>query len=301
MTPATYRCLNLAAMEALRHVQLCPRGAAEGTFSGPHRSHFRGTAVEFADYREYSPGDDIRLIDWKVLARTDRQYIRLYDAERNLLTYLVVDTSGSMGYSGTAQVTLTKLEHAARLAAALGYVVVREGDEVGLSLGNQTLGKHLPVGASWAQLTRVLEALDAAQPEGQTNLPSVLGDVFKRCRRRGVLAVMSDFLDVSPEFWKSIDLFRRSQFDVMCFHIVHPEEQELPDVELARFVDSEGAAGQLNAEPEAIRENYRKRFAEFISEVQAGCVARGCDWYLARTSDNPQDFLRHCFLMRENM
>ena len=295
-----YRCLNLAAMEALRHVRLRPRGAAEGTFAGPHRSHFRGTAVEFADYREYSPGDDIRLVDWKVLARTDRHYVRLYDAERNLLTHLVLDTSGSMAFSGAVQTTPSKLEYAAQLAAAIGYLVVREGDEVSLSLVNQSLHKHLKAGAAWPQLARVLDALDAAQPEGRTHLGAALTEVFPRCPRRGVLAVISDFLDVAPDFWKTIDLFRRSQFDVMLFHIVHPEEQELPAVELARFVDAEDSAGRLNAEPDAIRDIYRARFAAFVAEIQAGCVARGCDWYLARTSDNPHEFLRRCFLLREN-
>src|SRR5205809_7730523 len=119
--------LDLAGMEALRHVRLRPRGDAEGTFAGPHKSHFRGTAVEFADYREYTDGDDIRLVDWKVFARTDRHYVRLYDAERNLLTYLVVDKSASMDFSGAIERTLSKLEFAARLAAALGYLVIREG------------------------------------------------------------------------------------------------------------------------------------------------------------------------------
>src|SRR5512141_2283545 len=96
----SHRYLDLGAMEALRTVRLRPRGAAEGTFAGPHKSHFRGTAVEFADYREYTPGDDIRLVDWKVFARTDRHYVRLYDAERNLLSYIVVDKSASMGFTG---------------------------------------------------------------------------------------------------------------------------------------------------------------------------------------------------------
>ena len=143
-------------MEALRQVRLTPRGAAEGTFAGPHKSHFRGTAVEFADYREYSPGDDIRLVDWKVFARTDRHYVHLYDAERNLLTYLLVDKSGSMEFSGAAISTHSKLEHAARLAAAMGYLVLREGDEVGLSMADDQLHSHLPAAASCAQMNRVL-------------------------------------------------------------------------------------------------------------------------------------------------
>src|ERR1043166_1954514 len=108
-------------MEALRQVRLRPRGAAEGAFAGPHKSPYRGTAVEFADYREYSPGDDIRLVDWKVFARSDRHYVRLFDAERNLLTYLVLDKSASMDFSGAVARTPGKLEYGARLAAALGY------------------------------------------------------------------------------------------------------------------------------------------------------------------------------------
>src|SRR5258706_14026585 len=129
MPGLAHRYLDLAGMEALRNVRLRPRGAAEGPFAGRHKSNFRGTAVEFADYREYAPGDDIRLVDWKVFARSDRHYVRLYDAERNLLTYLVVDKSGSMDFAGAAQKTSSKLEHAARLAAALGYFVIREAGE----------------------------------------------------------------------------------------------------------------------------------------------------------------------------
>src|SRR5437016_10935151 len=142
MATLAHRYLDLAGMEALRHVRLQPRGEAEGTFAGPHKSHFRGTAVEFADYREYAPGDDIRLVDWKVFARTDRHYVRLFDAERNLLTYLVVDKSASMDFMGAVAQTPSKLEHSARLAAALGYLVIREGDELGVSLADTALHNH---------------------------------------------------------------------------------------------------------------------------------------------------------------
>jgi uncharacterized protein (DUF58 family) len=299
MATLSHPYLDLAGMEALRHVRLRPRGAAEGTFAGPHKSPYRGTAVEFADYREYSPGDDIRLVDWKVFARTDRHYVRLYDAERNLLTYLVVDKSGSMDFAGAVQTTPRKLEYASRLAAALGYLVVREGDEVGLSLADAGLHNHLPPSASWAQLDRILDSLGRAQADGQTDLGACLEQVFTRIRRRGVLVVFSDFLDATPRFWKSIDLFRRSRFDVILFHIAHPEEVELPALAAARFLETEGGRGYFNAEPDTVRALYRRRFDAFLSEIKAGCQARGCDWYLAKTSDDPYSFLRNCFLMRE--
>jgi uncharacterized protein (DUF58 family) len=291
--------LDLAAMEALRHVRLRPRGAAEGTFAGPHKSHYRGTAVEFADYRDYTPGDDLRLVDWKVFARTDRHYVRLYDAERNLLTHLFLDRSGSMEFAGAVQKTPSKAEYATRLAAAIGYLVIREGDEVSLSLGDTGLQEHLAAAASWTQLNRLLDVLGNIQASGQTDLATCLQQLFSRTKRRGVLIVLSDFLEVTPEFWKAIDLFRRSRFDVMMFHIVHPEELELPDVATARFVECEGA-GQFNSEPPAIRELYRRRFAAHLQEIQGNCQARGCDWLMARTSDNPYQFLRDAFLARED-
>jgi uncharacterized protein (DUF58 family) len=291
--------LDLAAMEALRHVRLRPRGAAEGTFAGPHKSHYRGTAVEFADYREYSPGDDIRLMDWKVLARTDRYYVRLYDAERNLLTYLVVDKSGSMDFTGAVNHTASKLEYASRIAAAIGYLVVREGDELGLSLADTQVHQHLPPAASWPHLNRVLNALGRARAEGRTDIGACLEQIFPRTKRRGVLIVLSDFLDADARFWKSIDLFRRSRFDVILFQVTHPEELDLPPVVSARFLEPEGT-GHFNAEPNAIRALYRQRFDAFLREVKANCQARGCDWYLAKTSDDPCSFLRNCFLAREN-
>lgn len=295
----SHRYLDLGAMEALRTVRLRPRGAAEGTFAGPHKSHFRGTAVEFADYREYTPGDDIRLVDWKVFARSDRHYVRLYDAERNLLTYVVMDKSGSMDYSGAVVKTPSKLEYAARLSAALGYLVIREGDEVSFSLTDSGLQNFLPPAASWSHLNRVLDLLDRTHAENGTDLGGCLEQVFTRIKRRGVLAVVSDFLDVSDKFWKSIDLFRRSRFDVMLFHIAHPEELELPDIAAARFLETEGGHGRFNAEPDAIRSAYRRRFEAFLNEVKANCRARGCDWYLAKTSDDPYQFLRNCFLERD--
>ncbi|HUR59067.1 MAG TPA: DUF58 domain-containing protein [Opitutaceae bacterium] len=297
---AEHRLLDLAAMEALRHVRLRPRGAAEGTFSGPHRSRFRGTGVEFADYREYSPGDDIRLVDWKVFARTDRHYVRLYDAERNLLTYLIVDKSGSMDFSGVLTRTPGKFEFASRLAAALGYMVIREGDEVGLSLADEKLHHHLPPGSSWLQLNRVLASLERATAAGRTDLGACLRDLFTRVRRRGVLVIVSDFLDVTDDFWRGIDLFRRSRFDVMFFQVAHPEELDLPALMAARFVEAEGGGGKLNLEPDVARALYRERFEAFISQIKAGCQARGCDWFLANTAEDPYRLLQRSFLAREN-
>jgi hypothetical protein len=147
-------------------------------------------------------------------------------------------------------------------------------------------------------LNRVLNTLGRARAEGRTDLGACLEQVFAQTRRRGVLAVFSDFLDSDARFWKAIDLFRRSRFDVMLFQIVHPEELELPAVVSARFLETEGN-GFFNVEPDAVRTLYRHRFDAFLSEIKANCQARGSDWYLAKTSDDPYSFLRNCFLARE--
>jgi uncharacterized protein (DUF58 family) len=177
--------------------------------------------------------------------------------------------------------------------------VVREGDEVGLSLTDTGLHAHLPPAASWAHLNRILDSLARARSEGQTDLGACVEQVFSRIKRRGVLVIFSDFLDVNASFWKRIDLFRRSRFDVILFHIVHPEEIELPDLAAARFVETEGGHGQFNTEPDAVRSLYRERFDAFLQEIKAGSQARGCDWFLAKTSEDPYGFLRNCFLARE--
>ena len=297
--PKAESYLDLSRMEMLRRVRLRPRGAAEGTFAGPHKSHYRGTAVEFADFRNYVEGDDIRLVDWKVFARTDKHYVRLYEAERNLLSYLVVDTSGSMAYRGAVQQTDAKLVYASKLAAALAYLVVREGDEVGLSLAAERVDEHLPPRAGFPHLYTAIDRLAAADADGRTDLGTCLMDVYRRVVRRGVLIVLSDFLDPSPDVWKALDLFRRSRFDVMLFHIVHPEEIDLPDLPTARFVESEGGPAAFNTEPEVVRRVYRERFARFLNEIEAGAKTRGCDWFLARTDQDPYVLLKRCFLARE--
>ncbi|MBI2191260.1 MAG: DUF58 domain-containing protein [Planctomycetes bacterium] len=298
MADPAHPLLDLTRMEVLRRVRLRPSGSAEGHFSGPHKSHYRGAAVEFADYREYVDGDDIRLVDWKVFARSDRYVVRLYEAERNLFTYLLLDASASMGFAGAAAPSESKLVFGSRLAAALAYLAVREGDEVGLTLAGDRLRDFHSPRASWPHLRVLLDALGEARAAGGTDLGCCLGELFARASRRGVLVVLSDFLEHGPDFWKAIDLFRVSRFDVLFFHVVHPEELDLPRLPSARFLDSEGD-GQFLAEPEVVRELYRERFARFLVEVEAAARARGCDWYLARTDADPYAFLQRCFLARE--
>jgi uncharacterized protein (DUF58 family) len=291
--------LDLRRMEMLRRCRLRPRGAAEGSFAGPHKSHFRGTAVEFADYRDYVPGDDIRLLDWKLLARSDKRYVRCYESERNLLSYLVLDSSGSMAFSGECLRTESKLRYASRLLAALAYLVVEEGDEVGLSCGDAGLGQHLPAGRGFTHLALLARQLDAAKAQGRTDLGACLHQIFGRSRQRGVLVICSDFLTDEAGLWRSLDLFRASRFDVLLLHIVHPEELDLPDVPLARFTDPEGGNLRFDSDPALLRAGYRERMQRFLNQIEGQALSRGCAWSLARCDQDPYLFLRRCLMERE--
>jgi uncharacterized protein (DUF58 family) len=291
--------LDLSRMEMLRHVRLRPRGMAEGAFAGPHKSPYRGTAVEFADYRSYSDGDDIRLVDWKVFARTDKHYLRLYDAERDLLSYVVLDTSGSMAFEGVVQKTDAKIVYGCKLAAALAYLVVDTGDEVGLTMASDVSNGHLAAHGGFAHLSAIITALAAAKAAGKAELGSCLLDVYRRAARRGVLIIISDFLASSDDYWQRIDLFRKSRFDVILFHVVHPEEIELPRVSMARFLDTEGGDLAFLTEPDEVRARYRERFQAHLRNVEAMAQRRGCDWYLCRTDEDPYRLLQRCFLARD--
>ncbi|MFW6108798.1 MAG: DUF58 domain-containing protein, partial [bacterium] len=231
----------------------------------------------------------------------DRYYVRLFEAERNLLSYIVVDTSGSMAYRGEVTRTESKLVYAARLAAAIGYLVIREGDEVGLSLATDQVHDHALPRGTWPHLRALLDRLQEARARGKTDLGACLDDVYSRVVRRGALVVLSDFLSPSPSLWKALDLFRKSRFDVLLFHVVHPEELDLPAVPMARFSDPEGGRQQFMTEPDVVREAYRERFGRFLALMEEEARARGCDWYLARTDVDPYLFLQRCFLFRESV
>lgn len=292
--------LDLARLETLRRVGLRPRSTVEGTYSGRHASRYRGQSVEFADYRDYAEGDDIRLIDWKVYARSDKHYVKLFEAERSLCSLLLVDGSGSMEYAGTLLPTLSKFDYARRLAAALAYLTVKEGDESGLCLLRDRVDGFLPPRSGWRHLAAMVQTLEGQTPHGTTDLAGCLGSVYKRLSRRGTLVIISDFLDITDEFWKKISLYRNAKFDIILLHLMHPEEIELPEVAVARFTGTEGEAERFDAEPAEIAALYRERFQQHLQVISAGARTRGCAWHPGRCDEDPYLFLKRCFLEREN-
>ena len=259
------------------------RRAVEGLRSGIHRSPHRGASVIFAEHRDYRPGDDLRLLDWRAYARSDRHIIKRFEQETHLRAQLWLDCSASMDYGDGEQ---HKHTHAATLLAAMAFILLGQGDAVGVVRFAATMGDALPARARPGQLEAAL-ALLAERPERgeKTDLYAALSACAERAGRRGLVVVASDLLDLKPNALEPLSLLRAAGHDVLVFHVLHPHELELPFDDRMRFVDPEGD-GMLDTDPSAIREAYKEQIGNLLVECRRRCMAAGARYALART-DTP--------------
>jgi uncharacterized protein (DUF58 family) len=279
-TASGSRFLDLRALASLQHLRFTTRQRIEGAYTGRHTSRRHGGAGEFADFREYTDGEDLRRLDWKVLARTGRAYTRLYQDETNLVATLVLDASGSMRF-GTG---LSKLEYVQYLATALSEVISWQQDQVGLAVIAKSLQDFRPPGSTRTHITQLQEAIERLQTEPVTDLAGGLNALFQRLARRGVLLVMSDFLvDDLESVFAAVRLFRHRRWEVVILHVVHPDEEQLPDGAAYRFEGLEGE-GRIDASPGEIRTLYHQRFEAYAGTLRTLALAAGCDYRRVSTA-----------------
>jgi uncharacterized protein (DUF58 family) len=262
------------------------RHRIEGPYSGRHASREHGGAGEFVDFREYTEGEDLRRLDWKVLARTGRAYIRLYQDETNLMCTLALDASGSMrfGAGSSRDGAGSKLEYAQYLATALSQVIFSQQDQVGLALMADGLHDLLPPGGTQAHVARLQELIEQIETAPKSDIGKALRDAFERLNRRGVLMVMSDFLfDELEDAFGAIRLFRHRHWEVVVLHLVHPDEERLPRGLAYRFDGLEGE-GRVDCSPADIREQYQRRFEDHAAAVRTLALASGCDYRRVSTA-----------------
>lgn len=246
---------------------LLTRLPMEGSVSGHHKSPHRGSSVEFAEYRTYVPGDDLRRLDWRVFARTDRFYLKEFEAETNLRCYLVLDCSGSMAFSSKHG---TKFDYARRLAATLAYLIVHQGDAAGLiCLGEKNL-LEIPPKRSPSHVQLLCEAIDAAKPEGGTGLVRGLHELAEKVRRRALIIVLSDFFAESEEIVSAIQHVRFQKHDLAAFQLLDRQELEFRFDRPTRFVDLESSF-KLVAEPAMVRDEYLAQLQAFLTRLRSGC------------------------------
>lgn len=286
MTTATSsKFLDLRALAAVSHMRFTTRHRIEGNYSGRHRSRQQGGAGEFVDFREYTGGEDLRRLDWKVFARTGKGFVRLHQDETNLVCTLAMDASQSMQFRGRPeQKSLSKLEYAQYLATALSHVILQGQDQVGLALLGDNLREFIPPGGTLTHAARIQERIENIATLPTLNMAESLRLLFERSQRRGVLLLMSDFLmeDLEAVF-ASVRLFRHRQWEVVVLHIVHPDEERLPDGLAYRFEDMEDT-GMVSCSPAEIRSAYQERFAAHLAMVRKLALVDGCDYRRVSTA-----------------
>ncbi|HEY3325344.1 MAG TPA: DUF58 domain-containing protein [Planctomycetota bacterium] len=272
--------LKPEVVQQIGRLDLKARFIAQGFITGLHASPYHGFSVEFSEHRKYEPGDEFNTIDWSVYARTERVYVKKFRAETNTQSYLVVDTSPSMGYSYRG---ITKLDYAICLAASLGYLMIRQQDPVGLVTFDSAIRTAIPPRCKRSQLTTIISELSKTRPSGVTDIANAIHQVAELARRRGFIIIFSDFLgEIEP----MIDALRHLAFrkhDVIVFQILDEAEVKLPFDEFTNFQDLE-TAETLAVDPNAIRASYQAEINEFISTLRERCLQARVDFQQLDTS-----------------
>jgi len=274
---------TLAKIQGLR---LRARHIVEGYVAGLHRSPFRGFSIEFAEHRQYAPGDDLRYVDWKVFGRSDKVYLKQYEDETNLQCYLVLDQSESMTYK-SRNTALSKLDYAASLAAALGWLVLRQQDAVGLATFDSQLRTLIRPAGNPSHLEELLHALESMTPGQRTSAGPIFHELAQRLTRRGVVIIFSDCLDDLQSLAAGLKHFRHRRHDVMLLHTLDPAELDFPFREPIEF---QGLEGQANTPADAatIRAAYLREFNAYRHALEQVCRREQISYFLVRT-DQPLD------------
>ena len=299
-----WRYLCAKDLKKFRNLLFSARLIVEGAYSGRHRSPYKGAAQEFVDYREYHPGDEIRSIDWRAYARTDRYFVKLFEKDCDLNCYILMDRSASMGFGGEdykrvlPDAGVSKIEYASYLAAALGYLMVKQGDKVGLSTFDRKVTDHLATGGTFGHLYKMLNILEKQRVGRDTDVSKVLREIAPLLGRRGLLVVISDFIDDSDEVFRALDLYRHRRFEVVLFHVFHQYERELPPLASVNFIDSESGE-RITSRPADIERGYEKQISEFIDGMAAHARARNID-YNCVTTDTPYSETLYKYLLRRS-
>jgi len=268
-------------------LEFVARQVVEGFLTGRHRSPYHGFSVEYLDHRSYTPGDDLRTIDWKILARTDKYHVKLFEDETNLRATILLDCSRSMAFQSGE---VSKLVYGSYLAAALAYLMLHQNDAVGLVLFDAAVREYLPPRARKTQFRRILEVLDHSHSKQDTDGGAVLHDVAERIHRRGLVIVISDLIDDVAKIANGLQHFRHNRHEVIVFHVMDDAELTFPFDRLTRFKDMEGA-GRLTANPKALRNRYLTRINTFLENLKGVCFERNISYELACTSEAYDQFL----------
>jgi uncharacterized protein (DUF58 family) len=269
------RYLSPRTLASLQGLDLQARMVVEGYVAGMHKSPYHGFSVEFAEHREYVPGDDIRHIDWKVWSKTDKYYLKQYEEETNLLTYLLLDTSESMAYASGENVT--KLQYAQFVAAALAYLVIQQQDSAGLVTFDEQVRRYLRPSSQPSHLKELFHLMDVSPARHKSDMGMLFHDLAERFKKRGVVVVLSDLFDDVPGILAGLRHFRHRRHEVIVFHILDRAEIEFPFRETTLFKGLEGHPDVLT-EPYALQRAYQDEVRQFVTDLKRGCQMINIDY-----------------------
>jgi uncharacterized protein (DUF58 family) len=303
------RWLDPHVISSLGSLEFLATQVVEGFITGLHTSPYHGYNQEFAEHRPYQMGDELRHLDWKLFGRTDRFYVKQFEADTNLRATLVLDASTSMDFSGddtphieatrpASRAGLTKFDYARQMTACLAYLLIRQRDATGLAVFDREVRTYIPARASATHLRSIMEELDRSAPGGETSLADSLSSLAAQLSRRGLIVVVSDLIDDPDRVLDSLKLLRHRKHEVIVFHVMDRQEWELGYEGGLRFRDLEGME-TMDSDPVRLRQNYRKAVEDIRDRFREGCLEHriGYEWVL---TDTPLETLLPTFLAKRN-
>ena len=290
--------LTPEAMRKLDSFALRSRYVVEGFQTGGHASPLKGSSVEFTDYRQYVKGDNLRNLDWKVFGKTDRYYIKQFEEETNLRVQVIIDGSGSMSYASPGRPT--KYRYACNVAAALGYIVSKERDSLGVTIYDNEIRQHVPARSGKRHLRVFLERLAGHEPKKQTETGKALHALAEMLSRRGMIVLLSDLFDDADAVFGALAHFRKKMHDVILLQILDPVELDLEIGQMAEFLDLE-TGEKLEIDPSAARLAYKQELQKLIDQCREKCAVLNVDYRLVTTEQSFEDFVHQYLAERRRM
>jgi len=275
------RFLHPETIARVSRLEMKARFVVEGFISGMHRSPFFGHSIEFIQHREYTAGDDIRHLDWKVWSKTDKFYIKQYEEETNLRSHIIMDVSNSMHYGRGA---LNKYEYGCTIAACLAYLLLRQQDAVGIMTFDESVRQVIPARSQQTHIDAIVNAMNVSKPRDKTDPEKVLRRISENAPGRGMIILISDLLVDREPLFRGLELLRHGRHDVLVFHVLDEEELSFPFSGTTRFEGMEELQHVL-CDPRALRDGYIEALEEYLVEVRRGCARKGIDYMMVHTKE----------------
>jgi len=298
--------LDGEALAKIHRLEFIARGVVEGFVAGRHRSPYKGFSVEFAEHRQYAPGDNIRDLDWRVYGKSDRYYIKQYIEETNLRATILLDASGSMAYTGDQASkrngqALSKFEYGRLVAASLAHLMIHQQDAVGLVSFDTEMRRYIPPRSRVTHLRAILEELHGTACGGETALAPILHDIAERAHRRGLIVLISDLFDKPEDILNALHHFRHRKHEVLVLHVLAEEEITFPFDRWSQFRDLEVVRHHIQLDPRSVRTQYLDEIRKFIRRIELGCGQMSIDYVPLSTKRDFDVALAHYLAHRKSL